>query len=115
MLVNGFVRANLMLNPAFMVRPELELGHRNSDYSVFPDRSLDETRSAKHSYVIELKYSKKGEGAAEIAAKREEALAQLKAYAQDPALPALAAGTPVHFLYLHYQGFTQIAAEEVAG
>ena len=113
MLVNGFVRANLMLRPAFMVRPELELGHRNSDYSVFPDRSLDETRSAKHSYVIELKYSKKGESAAEIAAKREEALAQLKAYAQDPALPALAGGTPVHFLYLHYQGFKQIAAEEV--
>ena len=113
MLVNGFVRAHLMLRPAFMVRPELELGHRNSDYSVFPDRSLDETRSAKHSYVIELKYSKKGEGASEIAAKREEALAQLKAYAQDPALPALAAGTPVHFLYLHYQGFNQIAAEEV--
>ena len=113
MLVNGFVRANLMLNPAFMVRPELELGHRNSDYSVFPDRSLDETRSAKHSYVIELKYSKKGEGESEIAAKRDEALAQLKAYAQDPALPALAAGTPVHFLYLHYQGFRQIAAEEI--
>ena len=113
MLVNGFVRANLMLNPAFMVRPELELGHRNSDYSVFPDRSLDETRSAKHSYVIELKYSKKGESEAEIAAKRDEALAQLKAYAHDPALPALAAGTPVHFLYLHYQGFKQIAAEEV--
>ena len=113
MLVNGFVRANLMLNPAFMVRPELELGHRNSDYSVFPDRSLDETRSAKHSYVIELKYSKKGEGESEIAAKRDEALAQLKAYAHDPALPALAAGTPVHFLYLHYQGFRQIAAEEI--
>ena len=113
MLVNGFVRANLMLNPAFMVRPELELNHRHSDYSVFPDRSLDETRSAKHSYVIELKYSKKGECEAEIAAKREEALAQLKAYAHDPALPALAAGTPVHFLYLHYQGFKQIAAEEV--
>ena len=113
MLVNGFIRSYLMLRPAFMVRPELELGHRHSDYSVFPDRSLDETRSAKHSYVIELKYSKKGESAAEIAAKREEALAQLNAYAQDPALPSLAAGTPVHFLYLHYQGFTQIAAEEI--
>ena len=88
--------------------------HRNSDFSVFPDRSLDETRSAKHSYVIELKYSKKDESEAEIAAKREEALAQLKAYAHDPALPSLAAGTPVHFLYLHYRNFTQIAAEEFA-
>ena len=114
MLVNGFVRSYLMLNPAFMVCPELELGHRNSDFSVFPDRSLDETRSAKHSYVIELKYSKKDESEAEIAAKREEALAQLKAYAQAPALPSLAAGTPVHFLYLHYRNFTQIAAEEFA-
>ena len=113
LLVNGYLRAYLMLRPAFMVRPEQELGKRFSDYSLFPDRALDVRRSAKHSFVIELKYSKKGETSAEVAAKRAEALAQLKVYSEDPALPSLTAGTPTHYLYIHYQDFDQIACEEI--
>ena len=113
LLVNGYVRAYLMARSAFMVRPEMELGRRFSDYSLFPDRSLDENRRARHSYVIEMKYSKKDESAAEIAAKRLQALAQLKAYSQDSALPSLTVGTPTHYLYIHYQDFDQIACEEI--
>ena len=113
LLVNGYLRAYLMSRPAFMVRPEMELGHRFSDYSLFPDRSLDPMYRAQHSYVIELKYSSKDETAAEVAAKRAEALVQLKAYSQDPALASLTAGTPVHYLYIHYQGFDQIASEAI--
>ena len=113
LLVNGYLRAYLMVRQAFMVRPEQELGKRFSDYSLFPDRALDARRSAKHSFVIELKYSKKGESPAEVAAKRAEALAQLKAYSEDPALPSLTAGTPTHYLYIHYQDFDQIACEEI--
>ena len=115
LLVNGYLRAYLMARPAFMVRPEMELGHHFSDYSIFPDRSLDLMYRAQHSYVIELKYSSKDETAAEIAAKRAEALVQLKSYSEDPALASLAAGTSVHYLYIHYQGFDQIACEEVEG
>ena len=113
LLVNGYIRAYLMARSAFMVRPEMELGKRFSDYSLFPDRSLDENRRAKHSYVIELKYSKKDESAAEIAAKRQQALVQLKTYSQDSALPSLTVGTPTHYLYIHYQDFGQIACEEI--
>ena len=40
----------------------------------------------------------------DVAEKHEEALAQLKAYAADPNLPALAAGTPVHFLCYEFKG-----------
>ena len=113
LLVNGYLRAYLMMRPAFMVRPEMEFGHRFSDYSLFPDRSLDAMRRAKCSYVIELKYSAKGESAAEVAAKRAEALVQLKAYSEDPALASLTAGTPTTYLYIHYQGFDQIACEAI--
>ena len=113
LLVNGYIRAYLMMSTGFMVRPEQELGHRFSDYSLFPDRALGDDRRARHSFVIEFKYSKAGESKAEVAAKRREALAQLKAYSQDPALPSLVAGTPVHYLYVHYQDFSQIACEEI--
>ncbi len=112
LLVNGYLRAYLMARPSFMVRPEMELGHRFSDYSLFPDRSLDPMYRAQHSYVIELKYSVKDESPAKIAAKRAEALVQLKSYSEDPALASLTAGTPVHYLYIHYQGFDMVACEE---
>lgn len=110
----GYIRAYLMMSTGFMVRPEQELGHRFSDFSLFPDRALGDDRRARHSFVIELKYSKADESKAEVAAKRREALAQLRACSQDPALPSLVAGTPVHYLYVHYQDFSQIVCEEIS-
>ena len=41
------------------------------------------------------------------------AIAQLKAYAADPSLPALAAGTPVHFLCYEFKGRELVRLEEV--
>jgi len=67
----------------------------------------------EQSYIIEMKHSPADASEAEIAAKHEEALAQLKAYAADPNLAALAGGTPVHFLVYEFKGRDLIRLEEV--
>ena len=60
-----------------------------------------------------MKHSKAGASDAEVAAKHAEALAQLKAYAADPNLPALAGGTPVHFICYEFRGRDLVRLEEV--
>lgn len=67
----------------------------------------------EQSYIIEMKHSKADAPDSEIAAKHEEALAQLKLYAADPNLAALAGGTPVHFICYEFKGRDLIRLEEV--
>ena len=112
-LVNGFMRAYLTMRRGYAIRPELELDGRYCDYAFFPDLSLEPRLRSRHSYVIELKHSKKSAPASEVAAKHAEALAQLAAYARQPNLAALAAGTSVHFLDVEFVGRELARCEEV--
>ncbi|MCQ2389772.1 MAG: PD-(D/E)XK nuclease domain-containing protein, partial [Kiritimatiellae bacterium] len=68
----------------------------------------------RDSYIVELKYSKPEATPAEVAAKAEEGIAQLRRYAADPFVPELAAGTRLHCLLYHFQGTSLIRAEEIA-
>ena len=113
-LVNGFMRAYLTMREGYMFCPELELNGRNCDYAFFPNRQLLKPLQPLHSYVIELKHSRKSAPESEIAAKHEEALRQLSAYAAHPNLAALADGTPVHFLDIEFVGREMIVCEEIA-
>ena len=110
--INGFIRAYLTMKSHFLVRPELEQNGGFSDYALFPDLNAGPA-TPRHSYVIELKHSKADASDAEIAKKHEEALEQLKKYAADPNLAALAAGTPVHFLCYEFKGRELVRLEEV--
>ena len=67
----------------------------------------------EQSYVIEMKHSPAKATDAEVAAKHEEALAQLKKYAADPNLAALAGGMPVHFICYEFKGRALIRLEEI--
>ena len=69
---------------------------------------------ADDSYIVELKYSKPGASDAEIAAKAEEGIAQLRRYAADPTVPALSADTRLHLILYQFQGTELIRLEEVA-
>lgn len=66
------------------------------------------------SYIVELKYSKPNASDAEIAAKAEEGVAQLKRYAADPTVPALSADTRLHLILYQFQGTELIRLEEIA-
>ena len=112
-MINGFFRAYLLGRRAYMALPELELNGRYCDYALFPSQLLREEERPQHSYVIELKHSKKGASEAEIEAKHREALDQLAGYAQSPNLAKLAACTPVHFLDVEFVGRDLIRCEEV--
>ena len=111
--INGYLRAYLTMKSAFTVKPELSHPCGYSDYALFPDRTLPEGCVPEQSYLIEMKHSKAGASDAEVAAKHAEALAQLEAYAADPNLPALAGGTPVHFICYEFRGRDLVRLEEV--
>ena len=111
--INGYLRAYLTMKSAFTVKPELSHPCGYSDYALFPDRTLPEGCVPEQSYLIKMKHSKAGASDAEVAAKHAEALAQLKAYAADPNLPALAGGTPVHFICYEFRGLDLVRLEEV--
>ena len=70
--------------------------------------------SERDSYIVELKYSKPGATDAEVAAKAEEGIVQLRRYAADPAVPALSAGTRLHLILYQFQGTELIRVEEIA-
>ena len=111
--INGYLRAYLTMKSVYMVKPELSHPCGFSDYALFPNRMLPESSIPEQSYIIELKHSKADASDAEIAKKHEEALEQLKKYAADPNLAALAAGTPVHFLCYEFKGRDLVCLEEV--
>ena len=111
--INGYLRAYLTMKSVYMVKPELSHPCGFSDYALFPNRMLPASSVPEQSYVIEMKHSKADATDAEVAAKHAEALAQLKAYAADPNLPALAGGTPVHFICYEFRGRDLVRLEEV--
>ena len=111
--INGYLRAYLTMKSVYMVKPELSHPCDYSDYALFPDRTLPEGSIPEQSYIIEMKHSKADAPDSEIAVKHEEAMAQLKLYAADPNLAALAGGTPVHFICYEFKGRDLIRLEEV--
>ena len=111
--INGYLRAYLTMKSVYVVKPELSHPCGFSDYALFPDRSLPEGSVPEQSYVIEMKHSPANATDAEVAAKHEEAVAQLRKYASDPNLAALAGGTPVHFICYEFKGRELARLEEV--
>ncbi len=111
--INGYLRAYLTMKSVYMVKPELSHPCGYSDYALFPDRTLPEGYVPEQSYIIEMKHSKADAPDSEIAAKHEEALAQLKLYAADSNLAKLAGDTPVHFICYEFKGRDLIRLEEV--
>lgn len=118
--VNGFFRAYLGLNNMFIVKPEMSMTEGFEDFVLFPDRRLVGENAPKHSYVIELKYSKASAKKTELDKKHLEAVAQLARYAADPNLEKFAGGTPVHFLTVKFKGkelarLAEVSDEEMKG
>ena len=80
----------------------MELSRGYCDFCLFPERVYK--GDVRDSYIIELKYSKPGATDAEIAAKAEEGIAQLRRYAADQAVPSLAKDTRLHCILYQFKG-----------
>ena len=110
--MQGYFQCEMGHLPQFITCPELEMSHGNCDFFLFPERTY--YGDATHSYIVEFKYLKKGAKKAELEAQRAEGVRQLKAYAKDKKVPALAMGTTLHLILVQYRGPVMANCELVA-
>ena len=110
--LQGYFQCEMGHLPQFITRPELELSHGNCDFFLFPERTY--FGDVPHSYIVEFKHSKAGAKKAELDAQREEGIDQLKRYAKDRMVPALAKGTTLHLLLVQYRGPKMVRCEQTA-
>ena len=109
--VQGYVQAEFGHLDDYRARAEIELGGGYSDFFLFPERIYH--GGVKHSYIVELKHSKKGASDAELAAKAEEGVGQLRRYAADPLVTILAKDTRLHLILYQFKGTELIRLEEI--
>ena len=100
--LQGYFQCEMAHLPQFVACPELELSHGNCDFFLFPERTY--YGDVPHSYIVEFKHVKKSAKKAELEAQRKEGVDQLRRYARDKKVPALAKGTTLHLVLVQYRG-----------
>ena len=110
--MQGYFQCEMGHLPQFITCPKLEMSHGNCDFFLFPERTY--YGDVPHSYIVEFKYLKKGAKKAELEAQRAEGIKQLKNYAKDKKVPALAKGTTLHLILVQYHGPAMSNCELVA-
>ena len=122
--LQGFFMAYLNLNDYYITAPELELNHGYCDFFLLPDHTH---YASKHSYILELKVLSKKEFDEEAkdvfhedstpmtkAEKQwEDAVAQIRRYAEAPRVEALRQGTTLHKIIMQFKGWELARMEEV--
>ena len=122
--LQGFFMAYLNLNDYYITAPELELNHGYCDFFLLPDHTH---YASQHSYILELKVLSKKEfdeeakdvfhedGTPMTKAEKqwEEAVAQIKRYAEAPRVEALRQGTTLHKIIMQFKGWELARMEEV--
>ena len=100
--MQGYFQCEMGHLPQFITCPELEMAHGNCDFFLFPERTY--YGDATHSYIVEFKYANAGAKKSILAERRTEGIKQLKRYAKDKKVPALAKGTTLHLILVQYRG-----------
>ena len=123
--LQGFFMAYFSLTSYYYTAPELELNHGYCDFFLLPDLTHYPT---KHSYIIELKVLSKKEWEEEVKIKNvegnervitkaekqwQDAVEQIKRYAEAPRVEALRQGTHLHKIILQFEGWELKRMEEV--
>ena len=109
--LQGYMQAEFGHLKYYMARAELELGGGFCDFLLFPERVYH--GDVPHSYIIEMKHSKEDASDAELQARAAEGIEQLRRYAADPLVPALAKGTTIHLVLYQFKGKQPIRIEEI--
>ena len=115
--IQGFFMAYLNLNAYYMTAPELELNHGYCYFFLLPDLTH---YASKHCYILELKLiPKKEKGMSqetyEAAIKKQwdDAIEQIKHYAEAPRVEALRQGTQLHKIIMQFDGWKLFRMDEV--
>ena len=110
--LQGYMQAEFGHIRYYLAKPEMELSRGYCDFCLFPERVY--YGDAKHSYIVELKYSKADASDADLAAKAEDGIAKLRQYAADPFVPELAKDTTLHLILYQFKGTELVRLEEVS-
>jgi hypothetical protein len=111
-VIQGFLLAYLNVLPFYLTRSEREAGRGFPD--LFLEPFLMKHPDLRHSYLIELKYLRRGEDAPERrAALIADGAAQLRRYLADADLRRRAGSTQLHGLLLVYHGWELVERREV--
>ena len=115
--IQGFFMAYLNLNSYYLTAPELELNHGYCDFFLLPNLTH---YASKHCYILELKLIPKREKgmsqeAYEAAIKKQwdDAVEQIKHYAEAPKVEALRQGTHLHKIIMQFDGWKLFRMDEV--
>ena len=108
--LQGFFMAYLNLNDYYYTAPELELAHGYCDFFLLPDLTHYATR---HSYILELKVLPRNASADKAAEQWQQAVEQIRRYAEAPRVEALRQGTRLHRIIMQFEGWELKRMEEV--
>ena len=115
--IQGFFMAYLNLNAYYLTAPELELNHGYCDFFLLPDLTH---YASKHCYILELKLIPKKEKGmsqetyeAAIQQQWDDAIEQIKHYAEAPRVEALRQGTQLHKIIMQFDGWKLFRMDEV--
>ena len=108
--LQGFFMAYLNLNDYYITAPELELSHGYCDFFLLPDLTHYAT---KHSYILELKVLSKKASANDAEQQWQQAVEQMRRYAEAPRVEALRQGTQLHKIIMQFEGWELKRMEEV--
>ena len=109
--VQGYMQAEFGHLKFYLLAPEMELSRGFCDFCLFPERAY--YGDVLHSYLVELKYAGADASDAEMAAKVNEAKAQLAKYRADRAVPSLARATTLHQIVYVFKGADLHMLEEI--
>ena len=108
--LQGFFMAYLNLNDYYYTAPELELNHGYCDFFLLPDLTHYAT---KHSYILELKVLPKKDFEAKAEEQWQQAVEQIRKYAEAPRVEALRQGTTLHKIIMQFEGWNLKRMEEI--
>jgi hypothetical protein len=109
--LQGFMNAYLTLNPCYHIAPEVELNHGYCDFFLMPN--LQRFPMVKHSFIIELKYLKVGDSEEKADIQWQEAVDQIRGYAQGERVKAMTQGTTLHLIVVQMRGYEVARMEEI--
>jgi hypothetical protein len=106
----GYMMAFLRFNNYYLATPELEMNYGYSDFFLLP---RPEAMGVKHSYIIELKYLPLTATPQAAEKQWQEAVEQVRRYADGTSVHRLMGSTQLHTLVVQVKGADLLRAEEV--
>lgn len=109
--IQGIFTAYFSINSYYLTAPEVELNHGFCDFFLMPDRIR--YPEVTHSFIFELKYLPKKDYETKAEAQWQEAVTQIRDYAQGEKVKVMCQDTQLHCVVMQFAGWELKRMEEV--